>query len=69
MRRTRTCAVATPPKTACWKDDAMLAATPPLEAARLLFPDLARSGRGCARGRCSGARKALLADVRERTCA
>eukprot|EP00969_Alexandrium_andersonii_P294439 13014634-Alexandrium_andersonii.AAC.1 len=32
-----------------WKDDAMLAATPPLEAARLLLSFLATSERACAR--------------------
>eukprot|EP00969_Alexandrium_andersonii_P152188 6729913-Alexandrium_andersonii.AAC.1 len=43
----------------------MFAATPPLEAARLLWSNLATSERACARGRRSGARKALLIDVRK----
>ena len=50
---------------AFYKDDSMFAATPPLEALRLLLLDLAtqRRGRACGRGR--GARKALLIDVRK----
>eukprot|EP00969_Alexandrium_andersonii_P361527 15457782-Alexandrium_andersonii.AAC.1 len=43
----------------------MFAATPPLGAVRLLSSGLAISGRACSRGRRSGARKALLIDVRE----
>eukprot|EP00969_Alexandrium_andersonii_P130480 5770098-Alexandrium_andersonii.AAC.1 len=43
----------------------MFAATPPLEALRLLLSDLATRRRGCAYGRHRGARKALLIDVRK----
>eukprot|EP00969_Alexandrium_andersonii_P088626 3909664-Alexandrium_andersonii.AAC.1 len=43
----------------------MFAATPPLEALRLLLSDLATRRRGCANGRRRGARKALLIDVRK----
>eukprot|EP00969_Alexandrium_andersonii_P018686 816028-Alexandrium_andersonii.AAC.1 len=43
----------------------MFAATPPLEAVRMLLSDLGRSGRACVRGRRPGARKALLIAVRK----
>eukprot|EP00969_Alexandrium_andersonii_P086895 3832741-Alexandrium_andersonii.AAC.1 len=43
----------------------MFAATPPLEAVRVLLPDLATSGRARLRGRRPGARKALLIDIRK----
>eukprot|EP00969_Alexandrium_andersonii_P102050 4504863-Alexandrium_andersonii.AAC.1 len=43
----------------------MFAATPPLEALRLLLSDLAIRRRGCMGGRRRGARKALLIDVRK----
>eukprot|EP00969_Alexandrium_andersonii_P087300 3851360-Alexandrium_andersonii.AAC.1 len=43
----------------------MLAATPPLEAVRVLFSDLATSGRARARGRRPGPRQVLLIDVRK----
>eukprot|EP00969_Alexandrium_andersonii_P178251 7881591-Alexandrium_andersonii.AAC.1 len=42
----------------------MFAATPPLEALRLLLSDLATRRRGRVSGRRRGARKALLIDVR-----
>ena len=44
-----------------WKDDSMFAATPPLEALRLLLSDLATRRRG--EERRAGQRKALLVDV------
>eukprot|EP00969_Alexandrium_andersonii_P079340 3499087-Alexandrium_andersonii.AAC.1 len=47
---------------AYWKDDAMLAATPPLEGLRILLSDFATGGRACVRGRRSGAREALVVD-------
>ena len=50
--------------TAKWKDDAMFAATPPLEAVRLLLSDLATRRRAGGR-RGSGQRKALFIDVRK----
>eukprot|EP00969_Alexandrium_andersonii_P343490 15182718-Alexandrium_andersonii.AAC.1 len=43
----------------------MFAATPPLQALRLLLSDLATRRRGCSDGRRRGARKALLIDVRK----
>eukprot|EP00969_Alexandrium_andersonii_P354602 15442530-Alexandrium_andersonii.AAC.1 len=43
----------------------MFAATPPLEALRLLLSDLATRRRGCADGGRRGPRKALLIDVRK----
>eukprot|EP00969_Alexandrium_andersonii_P347095 15345575-Alexandrium_andersonii.AAC.1 len=43
----------------------MFAATPSLEALRLLLSDLATRRRGCAYGRRRGAREALLIDVRK----
>eukprot|EP00969_Alexandrium_andersonii_P272045 12023518-Alexandrium_andersonii.AAC.1 len=43
----------------------MLAATPHLEALRLLLSDLASRRRGRVDGRRRGAQKALLIDVRE----
>eukprot|EP00969_Alexandrium_andersonii_P243270 10745730-Alexandrium_andersonii.AAC.1 len=43
----------------------MFAATPPLEALRLLWSDLATRRRGRGHGRHRGARKALLVDVRK----
>eukprot|EP00969_Alexandrium_andersonii_P370975 15478485-Alexandrium_andersonii.AAC.1 len=43
----------------------MFAATPPLEALRLLLSDKATRRRGRADGRRRGARKALLIDVRK----
>eukprot|EP00969_Alexandrium_andersonii_P228047 10071707-Alexandrium_andersonii.AAC.1 len=43
----------------------MFAATPPLEALRLLLSDLAPRRWGCVSGRRRGARKALLIGVRK----
>eukprot|EP00969_Alexandrium_andersonii_P197736 8735287-Alexandrium_andersonii.AAC.1 len=43
---------------AFWKGDAMFAATPPSEAARLLLSDLATRKGNCELGRRLGARKA-----------
>eukprot|EP00969_Alexandrium_andersonii_P181756 8032033-Alexandrium_andersonii.AAC.1 len=43
----------------------MFAATPLLEAVRMLLSDLATSGRARLRGRRPGARMALLIDVRK----
>eukprot|EP00969_Alexandrium_andersonii_P229528 10137242-Alexandrium_andersonii.AAC.1 len=43
----------------------MFAATPPLEAVRLLLSDLATRGRAGVRRRRRGSRKALLIDVRK----
>eukprot|EP00969_Alexandrium_andersonii_P035946 1574373-Alexandrium_andersonii.AAC.1 len=43
----------------------MFAATPPLEAVRMLLSDLATSGRARAGGCRPGLRKALLIDVRK----
>ena len=54
---------------AYWRYDSMFAATPPLEAVRLLLSDLATRRRGGPQGRDAasrrGARKALLIDVRK----
>ena len=54
-----------------WKDDAMLAATPPLEAVRLLLSEMAtrrraapgEPGCGAAPGRKKGQKKAMVIDV------
>ncbi|MFM7988410.1 MAG: hypothetical protein ACKPKO_54770, partial [Candidatus Fonsibacter sp.] len=50
---------------AYWRDDSMFAATPPLEAVRLLLSDLATGQRGGLQGSRRGSRKALLIDVRK----
>ena len=47
-----------------WKGDAMFAATPPLEAVRLLLSDLATRRRAGERRR-RGQRRALFIDVRK----
>ena len=69
-QRTPTYAAATLQKDiAYWRDESMFAATPPLEALRLLLSDLATRRRGGPQGRDAasrrGARKALFIDVRK----